>query len=161
MLDRVPGGLNIKILHIVPPKKFLNHVVDFSVALNRGDNVYACIAASSEISCAEVSCDPDIGTGFGATAFQEPEDMNAQAGAIFVHTLWEHMCDRLGNARPETALVWCGMGADYIRFAPAFRGRLLLSATKWQATLGKWNSHLSAAAHHKTMRCHGISWLSQ
>ena len=135
-LDSVPGGLNIKILHIVPPEKFLKHVVVVSEALNRSENVYAKIAANGKISRIDVSTEPEIGTGFGATAFRGPEDMIAQADAIFVHGLWEYMCDRLSNVRPETVLVWCGMGADYIRFAPAFRDNMLLPATKRHARLG-------------------------
>ena len=50
--------------------------------------------------------------------------------ALFLHPLAAMSAAALEVVGPNTVVVWCGMGADFYAYAPAFRDHLVLPRTK-------------------------------
>ena len=50
--------------------------------------------------------------------------------ALFLHPLLKRTAVAVKAVKPETVVVWCGMGVDFYNYAPHFRGKFLLPLTR-------------------------------
>ncbi len=111
-------------------EKFLPHIVKVAEAVNPGGNWFVVLGASGEVPYDVPLVSSRLIRYESQQIGPEAREHLADCDALFVHPLNAASAEAVKAVHTDAVVVWCGMGIDFYRYAPAFRAQLLMPHTQ-------------------------------